>query len=312
ALGAWQILLNPAPYVREALGQHGAGQGGGFEIWQVDRVSGWVFYLKTLNEGLGALALLLALLGIGRSLVSAIRNRDRQSRVLLSFPLLYYLAMGSTRHYFTRYALPLLPFAALFAAQGALWISALFTDRSPSARRWLLPLLTLAAMLQPATESMRSDWILTRTDTRTLAKAWIETHIPSGARIAVDWPVHSPPLATAERPGPPASGTYDVVEIGASGLSEHDVNWYRDQGFDYVITSSHIARIDLVDQARDRARDAFYTSLDDEFEMVQRVAPGAHEPPFVFDEIYGPLVSLWHRERPGPVLHIYKVNAEPH
>ena len=31
--------------------------------------------------------------------------------------------------------------------------------------------------------------------------------------------------------------------------------------------------------------------------------------PFIFDEIYGPAVSLWQRERPGPVLKIYAVNS---
>jgi hypothetical protein len=31
------------------------------------------------------------------------------------------------------------------------------------------------------------------------------------------------------------------------------------------------------------------------------------EPPFLFDEIYGPAISLWQRERPGPTIEVYQI-----
>ena len=37
--------------------------------------------------------------------------------------------------------------------------------------------------------------------------------------------------------------------------------------------------------------------------------PDGSEPPFVFDEIYGPVASLWQRERPGPTIKIYQLSA---
>ena len=45
------------------------------------------------------------------------------------------------------------------------------------------------------------------------------------------------------------------------------------------------------------------------FTLAGKFSPGEGniEPPFIFDEIYGPWISLWHRERPGPVLKIYRV-----
>jgi hypothetical protein len=28
---------------------------------------------------------------------------------------------------------------------------------------------------------------------------------------------------------------------------------------------------------------------------------------FIFDEIYGPAISLWQRERPGPTIKVYRL-----
>jgi hypothetical protein len=56
-------------------------------------------------------------------------------------------------------------------------------------------------------------------------------------------------------------------------------------------------------------RRAFYESLGRELTEVQVFSPTADrsEPDFVFDEIYGPAVSLRQRERPGPTIKIYRI-----
>ena len=50
--------------------------------------------------------------------------------------------------------------------------------------------------------------------------------------------------------------------------------------------------------------------MDKDFKLIKEFYPGADpkEPPFIFEEMYGPVVSLWQRERPGPVIKIYAVN----
>ena len=310
ALGSPQILINPSPYLREALGQYGAGQTGGFEIWQVDIVPGWLFYLKTLSYGLGIVLLALAILGFLGRLVSAVRTRDRVSILLLSFPLLYFLLMGSTRHYFARYALPLAPFMALFAAEAVAAAAGWMRAKQGARLGWGLKALpVVVAIVQPLACSIRHDILLTRQDTRTLAKQWIDANIGEGAKIAVDWPVHGPPLSTPERAAPNSERVYDVTIVGGTGLADHPIEWYREQGFDYLIASSFIYQIPLVFPEQDRVRRAFYESLGRELTEVQVFSPTADgsEPDFVFDEIYGPAVSLWQRERPGPTIKIYRV-----
>ncbi len=304
-----QVIVNPAPYLREVFDQLGADQSGGFEIWRVDSLPGWFFYIKTLGYGLGVLMGGLALIGVTRRLWLVVRYRDRLGCLLLAFPVAYFLVMGATRHYFARYALPLAPFAAVFAADAILWLTGRLARRNHSSVWVATTVLVLAAVSQPLASSVRYDWLLTQVDTRTLAKEWIEANVPAGAKIAVDWPTHGPPLATPERPTPYADRVYDVTLVGGAGLADHPLAWYREHGFDYLIASSFISRIPLALSEQEQARQAFYNSLGHELTEVRSFYPTSDntEPDFIFDEIYGPAISLWQRERPGPVIKIYQL-----
>ena len=309
-LGSPQILMNPAPYVREAIGQYSAGQTGGFEFWQVDEASGWLFYLNTLVYGLGPVFAALAIVGGLRRLARVIRTRECISWLLILFPGIYYLLMGSTRHYFARYALPLTPFMALFAAEVIVVTAEWLKNKKGAGLSWVIfGVITAATVAQPLANSLRHDMLLTRTDTRMLAKRWIERNIPAGARIALDWPTHGPPLSTPDRSVPVSDRVYDVTTIGGAGLSEHSVDWYREQGFEYLIASSFIYQIPLLSPEQDQQRKAFYASLGRDLTEVQVIYPTSDgsEPNFIFDEIYGPVISLWQRERPGPTLRIYQL-----
>ena len=298
--GGFQLVLKPVTYFQYALLEWEAGKGGGFWIWQIDIVPGWLFYVKVLYYGLGGVLLGLASVGFLRRLEKAITRGDRMSILFLSFPLFYYASMGSTRHYFARYALPLLPFGAVFGAEALLVVSAWVRRRRVRWGRRLAMALAIAAIAQPLAWTIRHDVVLTRQDTRTLAKEWIEANIPAGAKIATDWPVYEPPLSRE---------MYEVNTRGGEGLSGRPLAWYREQDFDDLIASSFIYRISLLDNVQHARRRAFYAALDEELDLVQQFSPGEGnmEPPFVFDEIYGPWISLWHRERPGTVLIIYRV-----
>lgn len=308
-IGGFQLFIEPATYFEYALREARSGEAGGFGIWQIDTIPGWFFYTKTLGYGLGVLMGGLALVGVINRLWLTLRDRDRLSFLLLAFPVTYFVVMGATRHYFARYALPLVPFAAVFAADGIVWLASRFSRRSRSLVWAVTTVFVLAAIAQPLAASVRHDWLLTQTDTRTLAKAWIEANLPEGAKIAVDWPTHGPPLSTSERAVPRSERVYDVTIVGGTGLSDHPIEWYRENGFDYLIASSFIYRIPLVFPEQDRERRAFYDSLGRELTQVQAFYPtnDESEPGFIFDEIYGPAISLWQRERPGPVIRIYRV-----
>jgi hypothetical protein len=310
ALGGFELFIKPATYLEYALREARAGEAGGFGLWQIDGVSGWEFYVKTLLYGLDAILLSLGVIGLVRRAILGVARREVASILLIAFPLIYFIVMGSTQHYFARYALPLIPFIMVGAAEIVIVVHDWLVAKNRSLAWGITALLVAAALVTPLLNCIQHDILLTQTDTRTIAKDWIEANIPAGAKIAADWPIHTPPLATAEQSVPGSSAVYDVQYIGNSGLSEHDLAWYRQQGYNFLIASSFIYDIPLVFQKQDAKRKAFYDSLAQQLVLVKEVsANSGSEPPFLFDEIYGPAISLWQRERPGPTIKIYQIVA---
>jgi hypothetical protein len=279
-------------------------------LWRVDVVSGYVFYLKTLIWGLGwplaGLLIFAALAGLLR--------RRAVDWVLLCLPWLMYLYLGRQEMFFGRFMLPIVaPLmvvgASLLLEAAAKYLPAGAWRTSAVLGAWLiLALPTLAA-------SMRFDYLLTQTDTRTLAKQWIEQNLPDGASVAQDWLFHCPPLSTAERPRANSSRTYLVWTPGidsGTGLADHPLDWYRQNGYEYLIACSSVYRLRLMDYTLEPGRQQFYAALDEQLELLHTLRPtdDGREPPFIFDEIYGPAVSLWQRQRPGPTIKIYRLGGQ--
>jgi len=236
---------------------------------------------------------------------------------LLSFPILYFLIMGATSHYFARYALPLLPFLALLASWTVERCLAFLEEyiqivkRSPIVQKAILVFITFLLILQPLISSLRFDYILSKTDTRTIAKEWIEENIPAGSKIAIDWITHTPPLKYPGFNVPNSKKEFNIIVPNFRGLFNYKpASWYRENNFDYLIASSFLYEVPLLDQELQRRREQFYKELGREYRLVKSFYPNENqnEPSFIFDEMYGPVVSLWQRERPGPVIKIYAVN----
>jgi len=299
-LPAFQLLLKPGSYLAYALTELRSGASGGFGIWQVDTVPGYIFYLKTLWYGVGTFLLAFGVIGFLMYIWLAFTTRNETSFLLILFPLAYYLIMGATRHYFARYTLPLVPFLVLFAGEVMIAVAAQAELRWRKMGWVLLSVLVFAASAQSLLNSLRFDSLMTRVDTRTSARNWIEKNIPKGSKIALDWPIHTPFLST---------DNYDITVVGEIGLANHSIKYYQEEGFDYLIASSYIYEIPLVIKEIDISRKAFYNSLENETELIKEFKPSrdSGEGPFIFDEIYGPFISLWQREQPGPTLKIYYI-----
>jgi 4-amino-4-deoxy-L-arabinose transferase-like glycosyltransferase len=175
-------------FVRDliGLGAHLAGGHG------ADEGRGWVHHLTfTLRYGLGLPFLIAAIAG---GVVIALRDA-RRALLLLSFPVVYYLGMGSGRTVFMRHMLPVVPFAAIAAGVFVDWVS-----ERVSRTEWRRPLndvalvatvLTAVLGVDSAVRAMQLDARLAVPDTRTLAAQMLEARLPQGASVYQNGPLYA-------------------------------------------------------------------------------------------------------------------------
>ncbi len=269
----------------------------------------WRFYGAILEIAWGMPVIIAIMLGFLR----AIKSYDEETFVILIFPLLYsvvLLSASAASSSFARYLVPVLPFLALLGADGVMVITEWLSKYLPAKFKTTM-MIFLAIMLisVPAARIIRLDYLWTQTDTRTLAKEWIEQHIPSNLRIAIQW--HGPPLATQDDPEPNSSRVYevDLLDPFSSDSEMYSIQHYWAQGFDYIILSSYIYELHRVEPVENSLRQAFYRELDSDLELMAEFNPFTDQssPSFFFEELWGPITTLWQRERPGPVIKIYRL-----
>jgi hypothetical protein len=144
---------------------------------------GWIHHLtSTLRYGVGLPVLVAGLLGF-----MLLLWRDRRKGTLVAlFPVSYYLLLGSGYTVFARYMLPVVPFLCLMAgyalAEGARWIA--LRTRRPN----LSPIAAtagVALLLWPSAYSVvHFDRLISRTDSRLMARWWVERQFPKETTIA--------------------------------------------------------------------------------------------------------------------------------
>jgi hypothetical protein len=302
------VWLMPLEYARTYWHEFQLGKLGGFGEFRVVEGSGWLFYLDTLRWGLGNIWFVLSLVG----LFWIFLNRRKAILFLYSFPILYYVSMGSTGHAFARYALPLIPFLAL-STGGFIWQAAhwLYTHY-----RWPIGFVVAIGGLlwglssaQSLISDSRHNYLLTQVDTRTQAKLWIESNLPEGTHIATEW--HTPALDDGSGKIPLSTRSYNVWLSSVYGLSDFPLDHYCQDKFDYLITSSFIRDIPMILPTVQSKKQDFYDTLDHNEELLAEFNPfvAGSKPIFHFEELYGPALDLFKIVRPGPVIRIYGLNC---
>lgn len=282
----------------------------GFWGFEFTDWSTWRFYGTMLELAWGWPLLPAAAIGLAK----AVRRHQAEDILMLAFPATLaaiLLSASAAASAFARYLVPLLPFLAFYAADGVVWVLTWLTRHvSATAQQVSLALVAGLLVIIPATRIVQLDRLWTQTDTRTLAKRWIEANIPTGSKIALQW--YSPPLATADDPEPDSRHVYDahVINPFDGDPKLYSLDAYRADGFEYVVLSSFIYRLARVDPVENRQREDFYRSLDADARLLAEFRPtDSHEEiPFLFEEMWSPVVSLWQRERPGPTIKIYKIS----
>jgi 4-amino-4-deoxy-L-arabinose transferase-like glycosyltransferase len=205
-----------------------------------------VGFSHRLWSGMGP-ALVLAAVGLGAAAVA----RRRADLILASFVLVYFLNLLTLKSHFDRFVLPLVPPLGVLAG-----------------RSRLLAPVAGALLVFPLVWSIQRDVRWTGTDTRVVARNWIEHNLPQGVEVA------------AESSTPPLDGLgFRVVPLQLPGPGFavdplRDVRRLRSDGVRYVLITGIVA--DRVLAARDRyPREArFYDDLAAETHRAYYVRSG--------------------------------------
>lgn len=267
----------------------------------------WKLYALMLEITWGIPILLALIIGLARF----VWRHEPEDTIFAVFPVTYLailLNASAASSAFARYLVPILPFLAFLSADGLVWLVDWgFRGWSLGPRHLFLATATVILMIIPMMRSIRLDIIWRNTDTRTLALEWIEENIPAGARLAVQW--YGPPLATRDDPEPGTTQTYDVTMLYpfSKEPERFTLDYYRQNGFDYLVISSHVYKIPFADEALNQARKNFYMDLMTSARLVAEFKPydGEQEPAYIFEQMWGPIISLYDLDRPGPTIKIF-------
>lgn len=141
-----------------------------------------LFYVRSFAEGVGTAAAVAS--GAGVAYLIA-RRRPVEAMAPLSFTVAYFAYISTLMVGIDKYLAPAIPPALVIGAHLLSDIYGRFFSGSGIARGAAAALLVLMAA-EPLYDSVHIDATLSREDTRTMAKEWIESNISSGTKIAID------------------------------------------------------------------------------------------------------------------------------
>lgn len=238
----------------------------------------WYPITFSLRYGLGVPLLGLGIMGLAAS------ARSARGVLLLAWTLPFLAAAMVTPTAFARYSLPVVPPLSL-AAAGLLELLPV--------RRWLWLALVAAGVLPNLYSSIAFDRLLSREDTRSLARHWIEDHLSPGTKVQIGSGYGAPSL-------PPE---YPVRRVGSRLGAVRDA---ERSGFGVLVTHEHPAleRFSRLDGslARRLASAVLLLRFDP---FVAGRAIGIYD---AVDAFYLPYAHFEGVERPGPIVSIWSLS----
>jgi hypothetical protein len=315
-----QGLRHQSQAADDALGKLGLTQTNGTE-----------YYLWTFTWGLGWLPAIAAVAG---AVVLALRDRPAFF-VLAPAPILFVIFMGTQSRFFGRWLLPAFPIVCVLAAYAVLVAVDALGERRPALRPTLIALGAVLLCGQGLLYSLHLGQVLSRPDTRNLARSWMVANVKPHSRIVVEPVV---PDAWAQDLGHPYAGTANGdrwskfptsrtnvahdgrIVLGAGAIVNIEdyerelqpglIDLYEEKGYCYVVSgSTQRGRAEAQPKAVPKAI-AYYDELDRRADRVAQFSPykrGDGPVGFNFDWSFDFYPMAY--QRPGPVMTVYRLRG---
>lgn len=232
------------------------------------------------------------LIGAGLGIFFSIWNIERRTLLVLAFPIVYFIFIGSARLKWDRWIIPVIPFVCLYAAIALdRFINVLNVSlwKILEIKKYFLPIrfviiisLLFAFTVHPIKESISIDKTISLPDTRQICTEWIKKHIPEG-KFAQDWYTFQPSPRYAYSNGEFQVEKYTIFQ--EFSISNHVVEEYRIQNFTHVIISSFLYDRYIKEEERFPKEVQFYRSL------FARVPMKKFE--FIDNKITGPNIYIY-------------------
>jgi hypothetical protein len=298
--------------------------------------SGYRYYAWSLMWGFGVVPVLLAVAGGVRLVV-----RDRWVGLLLvPAPVLFLLYVGSQGRYFARYGMPVYPMLALLAAIGAMALVGWLVRGRDSRvlRRLVTGAVVVVALGQGVVWSVHNDVVLSREDTRSMARDWMVEHVPARATIVVEPMMPKEWYADGARlPDPLSREGYRWNRLVRTGADKRELirrypdlkgkinrtadfanngftlfpgllDFYREKGACWVVSGSMQSGRVFNNPKRVPEAVKYYRALERQSELVYQAQPfdgrrAKHYFQYDLAFNFGPL----RYERPGPAIRVYRL-----
>jgi 4-amino-4-deoxy-L-arabinose transferase-like glycosyltransferase len=144
--------------------------------------NGYAYYLWSFGWGLGWLPLVLAAGGAVRLWF----DERRLVGILVPPVIIFVLFMGSQERYFGRWLLPVFPFVCILAAYAAIEAVDYAARTLPALRPTFIAVAVVAVCGQGFVYSLHSGLVLSRDDTRNLARDWMVANVPAGKKVVIE------------------------------------------------------------------------------------------------------------------------------
>jgi len=293
--------------------------------------NGYLYYLWSFGWGLGWLPLILAAGGAVRLWF----DERRLVWVLVLPVVLFVLFMGSQERYFGRWLMPVFPFVCILAAYAALELAAFAARSKPVLRPTFIALAVVAVCAQGFVYSVHSGLVLSREDTRNLARNWMVANVSSGSKIVVEPVVPDMWAQDIGNPSPVTSNGNRWVKFPTTrslidprtqtpapegvtvNIEDYErilrpalIDSYERGGYCHVVVgSTQRGRAEAEPEQVPKAID-YYEELARRADVVYAASPyGKGEGPvkFNFDWTFNFFPRAYHR--PGPEMTIYRLRG---